>query len=104
MPTPESVKRAEELLDKLETNDVANSKGFANWDFITDQIAIAIDQTREEAVRELVASVEKDTSSQMTQQSESRKRQCVLIGMGWNACREKLIAKAREMGVNVTDL
>jgi 16S rRNA G527 N7-methylase RsmG len=86
MPTPESVKRAEEILNKLETNDVANSRGFANWDFMTEQIALALDMAREEAVRELVEFVKNNWNEAPNEMLENLKH------------------KAREMGVNVTDL
>lgn len=33
---------AEEIIDKLETSDVSDGKGFANWDFIIHQIEIAL--------------------------------------------------------------
>lgn len=50
---PADIEKAMELMEKLETKDVAKGKGFANWDFMADQIALALSQEREAVAREL---------------------------------------------------
>jgi hypothetical protein len=46
--------RAEEIIEKLETGD-----GFANYDYITNLIEVALDQARQDALNEAVEAVEK---------------------------------------------